>query len=149
MHSRKAKNGPKLMKIYFPDFSDNSREKQNFMNFWSFLAILRCITFMVDSNLETSGSKPVWAYPYRWFWRLPRVIAPFFSFKSFQMIFSLGWSLMLVVFEKLIFILIRPHLLLNPYHFEDEWGSKMLQKRKNELILHQISSLRHFFLSHF
>ena len=38
-------------KFIFPDFSDNSREKQIFVNFWSFLAILRCITFMVDSNL--------------------------------------------------------------------------------------------------
>ena len=38
-------------KLIFPDFSDNSREKQIFVNFWSFLAILRCITFMKDSNL--------------------------------------------------------------------------------------------------
>ena len=38
-------------KLIFPDFSDNSREKQIFVNFLSFLAILRCITFMVDSNL--------------------------------------------------------------------------------------------------
>ena len=38
-------------KFIFPDFGDNSREKQIFVNFWSFLAILRCITFMVDSNL--------------------------------------------------------------------------------------------------
>ena len=51
MHRREAKNDPKIMKIYFPDFSDNSREKQIFVNFWSLLAILRCITFMVDPNL--------------------------------------------------------------------------------------------------
>ena len=38
-------------KFIFPDFSDNSREKQIFVNFWSFLTILRCITFMKDSNL--------------------------------------------------------------------------------------------------
>ena len=38
-------------KFIFPDFSDKSREKQNFVNFWSFLAFLRCITFMKDSNL--------------------------------------------------------------------------------------------------
>ena len=38
-------------KLIFPDFSDNSRGKQIFVNFWSFLAILRCITFMKDSNL--------------------------------------------------------------------------------------------------
>ena len=51
MHCRMAKNGPKLMKIYFSDFSDKSRGKQIFVNFWSFLAFLRCITFMKDSNL--------------------------------------------------------------------------------------------------
>ena len=45
-----AKNRPKLMKIYFPDFSDNSREKQIFVKFWSFLAILQRITCMEDSN---------------------------------------------------------------------------------------------------
>ena len=38
-------------KFIFPDFSDNSREKQIFVNFWSFLAILWRITFMADSNL--------------------------------------------------------------------------------------------------
>ena len=38
-------------KLIFPDFIDNSREKQIFVNYWSFLAILRCITFMKDSNL--------------------------------------------------------------------------------------------------
>ena len=37
--------------MIFPDFSDNSRQKQFFVNFWSFLAILRCITFMEDSNI--------------------------------------------------------------------------------------------------
>ena len=39
-------------KFIFPDFSDNSRGKQIFVYFWSFLAILWCITFMADSNLE-------------------------------------------------------------------------------------------------
>ena len=39
-------------KFIFPDFSDKSREKQIFANFRSFLAFLRCITFLKDSNLE-------------------------------------------------------------------------------------------------
>ena len=42
----------KSWKLIFPDFSDISREKQIFVKFWPFLAILRCITFVADPNLE-------------------------------------------------------------------------------------------------
>ena len=42
MHCRISKNGPKLMKIYFPRF---------FVTFCRSLAILRYITVMEDSNL--------------------------------------------------------------------------------------------------
>ena len=42
-------------KFIFPDFSDNSQEKQIFVKIWSFLAILRCITSIVDPNFGPNG----------------------------------------------------------------------------------------------
>ena len=48
------KKSPKTLRTQAPPFSymrDMSREKWIFVNFVSFLAILRCITFMEDSNL--------------------------------------------------------------------------------------------------
>ena len=46
----------KSWKLIFPDFSDISREKQIFVKFWSFFAILRCITFIVNPNLGQNAS---------------------------------------------------------------------------------------------
>ena len=60
IHCTMVKNNQKLMKLHFQNFSGNFWGKQIFVNFYSFLVILRCITVMRNSKIFNSKSS-LWA----------------------------------------------------------------------------------------